>query len=145
MGDSEIRELLAHCHTMTLVTNGRDGWPHATAMWFAVHARRLAFMAYRRSQKCRNLVRDDRVTCMVEAGSSYAELRGVQLRGRATEVPVDERLATACTIAQRYSDHLVDLDEVARQLRSRIVYAVDVASTASWDHRKLAAASERTP
>ena len=145
MGDSEIRDLLTHCRTMTLVTNGRDGWPHATAMWFAVHDGRVTFMAYRRSQKCRNLDRDDRVTCMVEAGSSYTELRGVQLRGRASEVAADERLAFACTIAQRYSDRPVDPDDVARQLRSRIVYSVDVANTASWDHRKLASAPERTP
>ena len=137
MADREIRDLLAQCRTMTVVTNGRDGWPHATAMWFAVHDDGVAFMAYRRSQKCRNLDRDDRVTCMVEAGSSYEDLRGVQLRGRATEVAADERLAVACAISQRYSDQPVDPDAVDRRIESRIVYAVAVVDAASWDHRKL--------
>jgi PPOX class probable F420-dependent enzyme len=142
MADGGLRGLLADCRTMTIVTIGRDGWPHATAMWFAVHEGSVAFMAYRRSQKCRNLARDARVTCMVEAGTSYGELRGAQVRGRASEVSADERLAIACTIAQRYSEHPVDADDVARRISARIVYTVDVLDTASWDHRKLANAPE---
>jgi len=139
MDDAEVEEILAQCRTMTLVTNGSDGWPHATAMWFAVNDGHVTFMAYRRSQKCRNLARDDRVTCMVEAGSSYAELRGVQLRGRATEVSADQRLDVACAVAQRYSERPVDRADVARQIRARIVYSVELTGGASWDHRKLGA------
>lgn len=122
---------------MTLVTNGGDGWPHATAMWFAPHDGGLAFMAYCRSQKCRNIARDDRVTCMVEAGTGYAELRGVQMRGHARPVLDDDRVVTACAIAQRYSGQPVNADEVAERTGSRIVYTVSVVGAAGWDHRKL--------
>lgn len=145
MSAGEVDDLLATARTMSLATLGTDGWPHVVAMWFAVHDGSITFMAFRRSQKCRNLARDNRVTCLVETGTHYDELRGVQIRGRATEVDDANRLAAACAVAGRYSDRPVDPDEVARQIRARVVYAVTPDATVSWDHRKLAAAGERRP
>jgi PPOX class probable F420-dependent enzyme len=139
MSRQDIDELFATARTMSLATVGADGWPHVVAMWFAVQEGLLTFMAYRRSQKCRNLAHDDRVTCMVEAGENYAELRGVQIRGHATEVASGTRLAAACAVAARYSESAVDPNEVARQVRSRIIYAVTPIATISWDHRKIRA------
>ncbi|MGO9104361.1 MAG: pyridoxamine 5'-phosphate oxidase family protein [Mycobacterium sp.] len=87
MSPDAIVDILATVRTMSVATIGADGWPHVVAMWFAVHDGLITFMTYRRSQKCRNLAHDDRVTCLVEAGEQYEELRGVQIRGRATESP----------------------------------------------------------
>ncbi|WP_197747047.1 pyridoxamine 5'-phosphate oxidase family protein [Mycobacterium conspicuum] len=140
MSAGEVDDLLATARTMSLATLGSGGWPHVVAMWFAVHDGSITFMAFRRSQKCRNLAHDDRVTCLVETGTHYDELRGVQIRGRAVEVVGDKRLPAACAVARRYSDGPVDPDEVARQIRARVVYAVTPIATVSWDHRKLAAA-----
>ena len=81
MSSDEVDDLFATARTMSLATIDSDGWPHVVAMWFAVHDGSITFMAFRRSQKCRNLARDDRVTCLVEAGAHYDELRGVQIRG----------------------------------------------------------------
>lgn len=145
MSSDEVDDLFATARTMSLATIDSDGWPHVVAMWFAVHDGSITFMAFRRSQKCRNLARDDRVTCLVEAGAHYDELRGVQIRGRAAEVADDKRLAAACAVAGRYSDGPVDPDEVARQVRARVIYAVTPVATVSWDHRKLAAVRERRP
>ncbi len=39
-----------------------------------------------KSQKARNLARDPRVTCLVEVGQRYEELRGVELVGKAVPV-----------------------------------------------------------
>lgn len=145
MSPGEVDDFLATARTMSLATLGTGGWPHVVAMWFAVYDGLITFMAFGRSQKCRNLAHDDRVTCLVETGTHYDELRGVQIRGRAAEVVDDKRLAAACAVAGRYSDGPVDPDQVARQIRARVVYAVTPVATVSWDHRKLAATGERRP
>jgi PPOX class probable F420-dependent enzyme len=137
MSPGDIDDLLATVRTMSMATIGADGWPHVVPMWFAVHEGLITFMAYRRSQKCRNLLHDNRVTCLVEAGEQYEQLRGVQIRGRATEVAEGARLAAACTVAARYSNLPVDPADVARQVRSRLIYAVTPVALASWDHRKI--------
>lgn len=142
MSPCDIDDLLATVRTMSMATIGVDGWPHVVAMWFAVHERLITFMAYRRSQKCRNLVHDNRITCLVEAGEQYEELRGVQIRGRATEVAEGTRLA-ACTVAARYSNLPVDPGDVARQVRSWLIYAVTPVALTSWDHRKIPTAHLR--
>lgn len=108
MSSRDVDDLLATVRTMSVATVGPDGWPHVVAMWFAVHEGLITFMAYRRSQKCRNLLHNDRVTCLVEAGEQYEELRGVQIRGRAMEVGSEARLAAACAVAARYSKMPVD-------------------------------------
>jgi nitroimidazol reductase NimA-like FMN-containing flavoprotein (pyridoxamine 5'-phosphate oxidase superfamily) len=129
--------------TMSLATIGADGWPHVVAMWFALYEGSITFMAFRGSQKCRNLARDDRVTCLVEAGEHYAQLRGVQIRGRVRKVPADKRLGAACAVAARYSGSPINPDDVLCQIKSRIVYVVTPVATVSWDHRKMSAAGER--
>lgn len=70
---------------------------------------------------------------------------GVCKSAGAAEVADDKRLAAACAVAGRYSDGPVDPDEVARQVRARVIYAVTPVATVSWDHRKLAAVRERRP
>ncbi|MGO8768388.1 pyridoxamine 5'-phosphate oxidase family protein [Mycobacterium sp.] len=137
MPPDAIVELLATVRTMSMATIGADGWPHVVAMWFAVHEGLITFMAYRRSRKCRNLAHDDRVTCLVEAGEQYEELRGVQIRGRAMEVAQEARLAAASAVVARYSKLPVDPGDVARQVRSRLIYAVTPVAMASWDHRRI--------
>ena len=48
-----------------------------------MHEGRIAFWTYASSQKIKNLERDDRITCLVEDGADYFELRGVS-RSRGT-------------------------------------------------------------
>ena len=50
-------------------------------MFYALLDGRIAFWTYRTSQKARNLARDPRLTCLVEDGEDYFELRGVQVAG----------------------------------------------------------------
>ena len=52
-------------------------------MFYVMLDGQIAFWTYRSSQKARNLARDPRVTCLVEAGEEYFELRGVQVVGTA--------------------------------------------------------------
>src|SRR5262249_4016392 len=83
MTDAEVSALLAGSHKLQLATINRDGTPHLVTMFYVMLGGQIAFWTYRSSQKARNLARDPRVTCLVETGEYYFELRGVQVAGRA--------------------------------------------------------------
>lgn len=141
MSDDELGELLGSSRTLYVATINDDGTPHLVPMWFAVVDGDVAFHTYRRSQKVVNLRRDPRLTCLVEAGESYGELRGAQLSGTATlvEDPVEVQRYVAATM-RRYDPDL-DADEAAARAPSvaakRLAVVVSVTDVASWDHRKL--------
>ena len=142
MSPAEIDELLHGRHTMALATIGRGGRPHLVALWYGFLDGDPAFLTYRGSQKYRNLERDPRVTCLVEDGDIYDELRGVQLLGRA-EVVADEpgRLEVAYSVTERYQGPLDDEGraQVREGIRKRIAFRIRVDEVVSWDHSKLAA------
>src|SRR6266567_3259193 len=83
MNDEEIHAFLEEQRTLQVATIDHDGFPHLVAMWYTLIDNELAFWTYARSQKAVNLRRDPRLTCLVEAGERYDELRGVQIKGQA--------------------------------------------------------------
>jgi PPOX class probable F420-dependent enzyme len=83
MTAAEAAALLAESHKLQLATINRDGTPHLVTMFYVLLDGQIAFWTYRSSQKARNLARDPRVTCLVETGEEYFELRGVQVAGLA--------------------------------------------------------------
>jgi PPOX class probable F420-dependent enzyme len=141
MSDAEVWAYLEEQRRLAVATNDRDGYPHVVAMWYALVDGQIAFWTYGKSQKVVNLRRDPRLTCLVESGDRYAELRGVQIKGRAV---LADDLATVrqlgMTIHERY--HGAPLvtslrEKVARQAPKRIAVFVQPVEIVSWDHRKL--------
>ncbi len=141
MTDDEIQAFLQEQRTLQVATLGRDGYPHLVAMWYILVDHQLAFWTYAKSQKALNLQRDPRLTVLVEFGTAYEELRGVQIRGRADII--DDRAEV-----QRYGELIFErymggpLNEqtramVAAQAAKRIVVVVKPVAVSSWDHRKL--------
>jgi len=142
MGDDEIDSLLAESAKVQVATVNPDGSPHLTTLFYVMHEGRLAFWTYARSQKIRNLERDPRLTCLVELGDDYFELRGVSLSGTADLVREADRIrAIGTAVATRMVDgaDLGELgrQEVERQVAKRVGVLVEPVRTASWDHRKL--------
>src|SRR5687767_15790198 len=88
MTGDEIEAFVAGNRKMQLATINRDGTPHLVTMFYAVIDGRVAFWTYRSSQKARNILRDARVTVLVEDGIDYFELRGVQINGVAEPTDV---------------------------------------------------------
>jgi PPOX class probable F420-dependent enzyme len=86
MTDDEVAAFLAAPRKLQVATVNADGTPHLVTMYYDLIDGRVAFWTYRKAQKAVNLRRDPRVTCLVEDGWTYDELRGVQLSGRAVEV-----------------------------------------------------------
>ena len=138
MNPAEVTQLLDAGYSISLTTIGADGWPHLTAMWYALVDDQIVFMTHRGSQKHYNLQRDHRVVGLVEQGRRYEQLRGVQFRGLARET-IDEpaRVELAAPLDRKYSQH--PPPDLAHTIRRRAVYTVTVLATSSWDHRKLGA------
>jgi PPOX class probable F420-dependent enzyme len=140
MSDEEIRAFLEEQRRLQVATIDHDGWPHIVAMWYTLIDGEVVFWTYARSQKAVNLRRDDRLTCLVEAGERYDELRGVQIKGRA--VISDDRETVQRTgeaIWERYTGPLNENTRpmVVAQAAKRVVIFVKPVEIVSWDHGKL--------
>jgi PPOX class probable F420-dependent enzyme len=140
MHDEEIRAFLEEQRTLEVATIDHDGWPHLVAMWYALINDQVVFWTYARSQKAVNLRRDARLTCLVETGERYDELRGVQIKGRAMLNDDPETVRRiAEVIYERYTGPLNDATRqlIAAQAPKRVLVFVEPVEVVSWDHRKL--------
>ena len=142
--DEEVERFLADRMKVQVATVGPDGAPHLTTLFYVLDAGRIAFWTYGASQKILNLRRDPRITCLVEDGEDYLELRGVSIRGRATLVEeYDDVRALGAKVVDRMAGG-VDTGElgeqiVAQQAHKRVGVLVEPDSIATWDHRKMTA------
>lgn len=142
MSDAEIESFLSENAKVQVATVGKDGAPHLTTLFYALVDGRITFWTYGRSQKLVNLRRDPRITCLVEDGDDYFELRGVSIRGTACLVEEHADVAaigTAVAAVMARGEDLGELGEqiVAQQTPKRIGVVVVPEKVASWDHRRL--------
>lgn len=141
MTEEEIDEFLLGRHTMSLATINHDSTVHLVAMWYGFLEGCVAIETKTKSQKVRNLRRDPRMTCMVEDGDSYEELRGVELVGTAEIVEEPERMwEMGVNLFERYQGTYTEEMRpfVEAMLHKRVVVKLHVDRVVSWDHRKLA-------
>lgn len=140
MTETEVAAFLAEPHHLAMCTFNADGSIHAVPMWYGFEGDSVAVHTKARSQKIRNLRRDARMTCLVEAGKAYGELRGVELVGRGEIVEDEARLwAVGESVYRRY---VGPYDESRREalasvLSKRVAVVLRVERVVSWDHRKL--------
>ena len=141
MTDAEAGQFLAAGRKLQLATIGADGMPHLVTMYYAMLGGQITFWTYRTSQKALNLARDPRVSCLVETGEAYFDLRGVQIQGTAARIEDPAavlEIGRAITVAM--SDAPAQADEYVQQAaRKRVGFAVEPARVISWDHAKLLA------
>jgi len=138
----EVASFLADERVMNVASNGADGWPHVTALWYVMRGTDPWIWTYRKSQKVRNLERDDRATTLVESGTEYAELRGVMLRTRAHIEHDNERILDfAEELFAKYQGTNPGTEGMRDALRAqaakRVAIRFEVVETVSWDHSKL--------
>jgi PPOX class probable F420-dependent enzyme len=140
MSDDEIAAYIETSRTATMATIGPSGAPHLVAMWFGVIDGQIWFETKMKSQKAQNLLRDPRLTCMIEDGETYDALRGVSIEGRGVIVEdADDLWNVGVNVWERYngpySDEVKPLVEF--MLHKRVAVRLDVERIRSWDHRKL--------
>jgi nitroimidazol reductase NimA-like FMN-containing flavoprotein (pyridoxamine 5'-phosphate oxidase superfamily) len=136
----EVSDFLATARVMDVATIGRDGWPHVTALWFVMRGTDPLSWTYRKSQKVKNLERDDRATLLAESGVEYAELKGVMLKTRAhLAYDTEQVLDVAEELFAKYQGGgNPGMREALRgQAAKRVAIRFEVLETVSWDHAKL--------
>lgn len=141
MTEDERRTFVRDAPTATLVTNGKDGYPHAVAMWFYSDDDGNVWMTtYRKSQKVANLGRDAKAALHVESGLTYDTLRGVLIRGDIEIVDSTEAvLDTLRRITAKMTGASIDQvdDGMRRMAGKRVVLKLVPRKFSSWDHTKL--------
>jgi PPOX class probable F420-dependent enzyme len=118
-----------------LATIDQDGYPHVVAMGFYVEDGVFYMTSYAKAQKVLNIRRNPKVGLMVETGDSYAELRGVMVRG-ACEIIED------VDTVRKVMNHRRGSPESGRRgsldsAPKRVVLRITPHKIASWDHTKL--------
>ena len=147
MTEDEVQEYLALPNqVMNVASIAKDGRPHLVAMWYGFFADGSpGFWTFNKAQKVVNLRRDPRITCLVESGDTYAELRGVEIIGTVT-VSEDEPdvLDIGRSVITRYPGPGTTIDPatisddiVRRAANKRAAVRIQVEKIVSWDHRKL--------
>jgi PPOX class probable F420-dependent enzyme len=141
MSGDEVQEFLQGRRVVNVATHSPDGTIHLVAMWYGFLNGNLAFETFTKSQKVKNLQRDGRITCLVEDGHGYDELRGVEIVGtvRLTE-EYEAVLDLATQIARRYYgvEDPADIANIAEAMaKKRTAVEVVPAKIVSWDHTKL--------
>ena len=155
MSEEEVAAFLAEERTLTCATIGPRGWPHLMPLWYVLRdpppaesGPRLWAWTYAASQKVRNLERDQRATVQVEAGESYAELRGIALE---CDVVISRELATVTALGEQIMlRHSVPRGvqpplqlpgegraAIAQQAAKRVGLEFIERHRATWDHRRL--------
>ncbi|MBK5116166.1 MAG: pyridoxamine 5'-phosphate oxidase family protein [Thermoleophilia bacterium] len=143
MTPAEQLELLGSERVVIISSLGPRGWPHSMPMWFTVRDGEVWVWTFAKSQKVKNLERDNRCTLLVEAGHEYQELRGIQIEAEAELIRDSEQvLDFAQELTLRYADGIDEIgDDAAAALQAqapkRVAIHFKPIRTASWDHRKL--------
>jgi general stress protein 26 len=140
MSEAEVDEYLQGRHTMNVASFNHDGTIHLVAMWYGFLESAPAFWTYGKSQKILNLKRDPRITCLVETGDSYDQLRGVELVGKG--IVLEDRdtvMEIGRNVYERYWGELNDAASagVEQMGAKRFAVRIEVEKVVSWDHTKL--------
>ena len=142
MGDDEVAGFLAEQRVLICATIGRDGWPHLMPLWYVLRGDDVWSWTYAKSQKVRNLERDDRATLQIEDGHAYNELRGVMIKARCE---LHRDLEAVAGVGEDLAGRYGGADAVGpearevfrKQAAKRVALQFHPVETATWDHRKL--------
>ena len=141
MSDEEAAAFLSEQRTVICATNGPRGWPHLMPLWYVVRDGELWAWTYAKSQKIRNLERDDRATLQIEDGVEYQKLRGVMFETRVViHRELDVVARAGAEIFERYAGASAGEEAVAAvtaQAAKRVALQFVPERIASWDHGKL--------
>lgn len=135
--------LLDEERVVIATTIGPRGWPHSMPLWFTVRDGDIWAWTFGKSQKVKNLERDNRCTLLVEAGHEYQELRGIQIEAETEIIREPDRvLDFAKELTLRYAPGLESIEgdaaaALAAQTAKRVALHFRPVRTATWDHRKL--------
>jgi PPOX class probable F420-dependent enzyme len=144
--EEEQRELIEGERIVAVASLGPRGWPHVMPLWYVPRDGEIWVWTYAKSQKAKNLERDPRATLMIETGTEYNELRGVQIEAEAELIRDTGRVVDfAKQLTIRYSEGIESVERDAAagleaQAPKRVAIHFHPKFVATWDHRKLGGA-----
>lgn len=119
-----------------LATLDADGFPHVVAMGYFFEDGAFYMTSYAKAQKVLNIRRNPKVGLMVESGDSYAELRGVMVRGNCEIIADTETVRQAMQRRRRGAGARAPSEGVDSAAK-RVLLKLTPEKIVSWDHRKL--------
>ena len=140
MTDDEIRDFLDAGKSLQLATINKDGTPHLVTMWYGLIDGKIVLETFEKSQKAVNLKRDPRLACLLESGTEYNQLKGIQINGTAKLV-TDKAEILEVMKAVLGRNH--EMDEKTLEMaaehgaKKRIAVVVEPTKVVTWDHTKL--------
>ena len=142
MTPEEVDDFLGSERTCRVPTVGADGTPHVAPLWFVWHGGCLWLSSLVRSQRWTDAGRDPRVAVVVDAGTLYWELRGVEITGRAEPVGEVPRSAAEhpglAPVERAFARKYSGTDEYVPDGRHAWL-RIEPEKLVSWDFRKIAA------
>jgi nitroimidazol reductase NimA-like FMN-containing flavoprotein (pyridoxamine 5'-phosphate oxidase superfamily) len=140
MTDDEVKKHIDECRRAQVATFNGDGSVQMVPILYVVLDGHLTFSTDPESRKVKNLRRDPRITCLVETGADFSELRAVQFVGHA-EVIDDWDMSLRVTEAS-FIRHGGPMDEQTKAYAAslagiRVSVIIKPERVVSWDHRKL--------
>jgi hypothetical protein len=142
MTDAERDEFLAGQRVCRVATIGADGQPHATALWFGWDGASFWLYSITRAKRWADIMKDPRISAVVDDGVEYLELRGVEIMGTAEvvgEVPrTGEPNPELVAIEQQFARKYMGAEQMFHD-GGHAWLRVTPSKIASWDFRKLAA------
>jgi general stress protein 26 len=139
MTPEEVDEFLGAQRTARVATTSGDG-PHLTPLWFIWVGGALWLYSITRSRRWADLRTDPRIAVLVDGGTEFLELHGVEITGEATVVGEVPRIGAHCpelveperAMARKYfGGEQMPYDERHAWLR------VAPRKITSWDFRKI--------
>ena len=149
MSPESIQGFLRGQHVGVLSTIDRLGWPHSVGIYYALGGDDVRMWVYGKSQKIKNVERDQRCSLLVEAGEPYVDLKGVLIRGNG-RVQRDRQVVYELgrEIYERYFYERTGIpidqgpdERIRKQSEKRVCLVLTPTRTASWDHAKNASAT----
>lgn len=140
MTPDERDAFLAEERVCRVATIKGDGSPHVAPLWFVWDGAHLWLNSIVRSQRWTDIARDGRVSIVVDAGTAYDELRGVEISGTAEPIGDAPRTDGANPVvsgAERlYARKYAGTEEFRPDGRHAWL-RVTPMKIVSWDFRKL--------
>jgi PPOX class probable F420-dependent enzyme len=139
MTPDEVIAFLKEGQRAQVATINPDGTPHIVPMSYVVLDERVVIWTDPGSRKVANVRRDPRISCLVETGTSFPELRAVQISGRAE---LGEDVDTSRRVGLALFSGGGDVNDEMRAavealVPQRVAVTVHAERVISWDHRKL--------
>lgn len=102
MSVKELQRFLKMPLIARIATNNKNGYPNVSPVWFLYKDGAILIDAYTNSQKVKNILRDDRVSVLIDTSDEGLRVKGLSIKGRAKLSGGDEATEIEKSIFRKY-------------------------------------------